>query len=273
MNAQSVVIGDKLTTVWSNGAIEQPKIIFLHGFRGNHHGLELVAQSFPDYHVLIPDLPGYGASAQLSTLHTFQAYTTWLHQLYTTMVLEPCHLMGHSFGASLGLVFAAQYPQHIKKLALISPVIAADTLETKLGQAYYQTAQYLPSTLRTLWVKSRLIDFLSNLLLLKSPSWSRRWELIMSGQQTTPTLDAQVIIENFLSFYDTDFIQLAQKITAPTLLVTGTRDRVSPVVNLQSLHQLMPTSQLKIIAGIGHIAQLEEPQLLGNVLHQYFSLS
>ena len=61
----------------SCGAPDAPPIVFVHGFRGDHHGLEPIAAHLPGLRVIAPDLPGFGASDALP-LASIEAYADHL---------------------------------------------------------------------------------------------------------------------------------------------------------------------------------------------------
>ena len=54
------------TRYWEYGeSREEPVLVLVHGFRGDHHGLEPVVASLPGAHIVSPDLPGFGESTPL----------------------------------------------------------------------------------------------------------------------------------------------------------------------------------------------------------------
>ena len=51
----------------------------MHGFRGEHHGLEPVVAHLPEVRVISPDLPGFGETPPLpGRTHDIDAYAGWL---------------------------------------------------------------------------------------------------------------------------------------------------------------------------------------------------
>ena len=48
------------TAWWEYGDPGSPTIVLVHGFRGDHHGLEPVVAKLPGYRFIAPDLPGFG---------------------------------------------------------------------------------------------------------------------------------------------------------------------------------------------------------------------
>src|SRR6187402_456963 len=76
-----------------------PTLLLVHGFRGDHHGLEPVISYLPGVHVVAPDLPGFGASAPLPGEHSIDGYATWLRAFAAAVGLdERVVVVGHSFG-------------------------------------------------------------------------------------------------------------------------------------------------------------------------------
>lgn len=74
-------------------------------------------------HLTAPDLVGHGrgpARDPAQDLHD-QATAAALTHLPT----DPCHLIGHSFGATIALRIALDHPRRIKTLTLIEPVLFA----------------------------------------------------------------------------------------------------------------------------------------------------
>ncbi|WP_169736510.1 alpha/beta fold hydrolase, partial [Promicromonospora kroppenstedtii] len=81
------------------------RIVFLHGLRGDHHGLEPIVAHLvrrrPDVQVYVPDLPGFGGSAPLrDAVHDIPGYAAWTADLLTALVPDgSAVLAGHSFGS------------------------------------------------------------------------------------------------------------------------------------------------------------------------------
>jgi len=269
MQAQHLIINGKALAFWHNESPAAATLLFLHGFRGNHKGLMPVAEGLPNYHLIIPDLPGYGESEALPGAHTMLAYTETVQKLSSLLTLKNYTLIGHSFGASLALLYAALYPAQVKNLILIAPVTYSQTIEATLGKAYYQAARLMPDFMKKLWLKNRLVDYISNQLLLKNASPQKRHELIMDGFKTLKTLREHVVLENFISFYSTNFLPYAAEIKAQTLIISGQVDSLAPVKNIVALHQRIPHAQLEIIPKAGHIMPLEQPELVSERIKKF----
>jgi pimeloyl-ACP methyl ester carboxylesterase len=59
---QTVELPSGTTAYWTYPASGDRigRIVFIHGYRGNHHGLEAIAGGLPNFEIVIPDLPGFG---------------------------------------------------------------------------------------------------------------------------------------------------------------------------------------------------------------------
>jgi pimeloyl-ACP methyl ester carboxylesterase len=267
----TVTIEGKKVSFWSNQYQSATTVLLLHGFRGDHTGLLELARTFGQVSVIILDLPGYGDSEPFEGTHDFMAYAHFLDVFCGQLQMGPCIIAGHSFGASLGIVFAACFPARVQKLILITPVTQAATLEAGLGKAYYKLAVWLPPWLRTAYLRSRLVDILTDIILLKSPSASRRQHLILANQLQLKKLRTQVVIENFLSFYSTDILGMAAHIVAPTLLITGEMDHISPLASMQALFRQLRQGRMEVIPHGGHLVPLEQPHAVGRLVRTFIN--
>ena len=88
--AREAIVAEVATRYWfyPASAAEAQTLIFIHGYRGNHHGLEAIAGALPDFNIVIPDLPGFGASAPFAGEHSVEAYVGWLNALVAHVVAE-----------------------------------------------------------------------------------------------------------------------------------------------------------------------------------------
>src|SRR5918994_4476982 len=90
------------TKLWVYGPDDAAhRVVFLHGLRGDHHGLEPIVAHLEGVRVVVPDLPGFGASPPLpSDRHDVAGYAAWTRDLLTALAPDgDAVLAGHSFGS------------------------------------------------------------------------------------------------------------------------------------------------------------------------------
>ena len=91
----------------------------VHGFRGDHHGMDLIAGSITDREVIVPDLPGFGLTDPLDSGSSLSAFVDHLVALRAEIGRQrgvtPI-LVGHSFGSILVSHLAASHRDTIDEL-------------------------------------------------------------------------------------------------------------------------------------------------------------
>jgi pimeloyl-ACP methyl ester carboxylesterase len=223
-------------------------VLMLHGLGGDRRGLLELAELLPDVTVVLPDLPGYGESEPLPEPHTLAAYarfvTGFRMELSRRPGLNPCHLLGHSLGASIALVHAAGVHRAdamgLRSLCLLNPVSTAKNLSAALGKTYYQIAAHVPAPFARFWLTSRPAVHLADLSVLRTKDRRRRRLILEQDYENYRRASVPAMIESFLSCSDTPFEALAADIAAPALLVTGDRDGIAPAVSASQLARRMP---------------------------------
>ncbi|PLC12693.1 hypothetical protein AUQ48_11270 [Kocuria flava] len=87
--ARELVLDGRRVRYWCHGPDDDalPPLLLVHGFRGDHHGLELLARRLgPRRRVVVPDLPGFGRSEPLPRRpHDVPAYTAFLHRFLAAL--------------------------------------------------------------------------------------------------------------------------------------------------------------------------------------------
>lgn len=72
--------------------------------------------------MVAPDMPGHGQSGDLDPDRDMHDQVS---QMAESFVVPGCHLIGHSFGATVALRLAQQHPARVRSLVLIEPVLFA----------------------------------------------------------------------------------------------------------------------------------------------------
>lgn len=164
-------------------------VLLVHGFRGDHHGLEIIAnyllKLIPNVSIISPDLPGFGRSADLpeSTLDedSIDAYVAWLQDFVerTNPLGLPLHLVGHSFGSIVTSAFAAAHPNSLALLSLINPISepaleGSQRVASRLASLYYRAGAALPEKIGYPLLRSQLITRASSEVMMRTKDKAMR---------------------------------------------------------------------------------------------------
>lgn len=96
-------------------------IIFIHGAANDWHewkkNLAFLAQNFQVYAL---DLPGYGQSQPADVPVSPAWAASFLNDFMKALDLSSAHIVGHSLGGMVALVFALDHPEKVNKLVLVN---------------------------------------------------------------------------------------------------------------------------------------------------------
>ena len=105
-------------------------LLLLHGNPDSHlMWLPLIAKLRGNYHLIVPDLPGFGASEARAdhSETTLKGMADWVAHLLDALDVErPVDLLMHDFGGVYGLAFATTYPERVRRLIITNSVFQQD---------------------------------------------------------------------------------------------------------------------------------------------------
>ncbi|MGF3055174.1 alpha/beta fold hydrolase [Microbacterium sp. YY-01] len=253
------------THYWEYGPADAlTTIVVVHGFRGDHHGLEPVIAYAPDVRFIAPDLPGFGLSPPLrATPHTIDAYAQWLSE-FTHAVAPGASVLGHSFGSIVASA-ALSGGLATSSLILVNP-IGAPALEgprgilTRAAVLYYALGARLPEKWGTALLRSPLIVRLMSTAMAKTKNRRlRRFIHEQHDRYFSLFADRTVLHEAFIASVSHDVREYAGAIAVPTLLIAAQNDDITPIHAVRELRQMFDQAELIEIAHVGHLIHYEAP--------------
>lgn len=258
---------------------DKPKlttIVMIHGLRGTHHGLELIAKNLDGYRVIVPDLPGFGESKPLENSHSILNYVKWLNKFINDLELpEPPVLLGHSFGSIIVSSYAVNYPKTICKLILENP-IGAPALKgprgfmSKLATGYYWLAKKLPEPTGTRLLTARpAVMAMSTTMAKTHDKTVRKFIHNQHLQHFSSFASRRVVDEAYQASVSSNVSDFAHDINIPTLLIAGDIDDITSLADQQKLVKLFPLAELKVLSGVGHLTHYETPTEVADAIKKF----
>jgi len=267
------------TAYWEYGSADAATtLLAVHGFRGDHHGLEPVVAYLDGIRVISPDLPGFGETAALpGRRHDLAAYTEWL-TAFAAAVAPGAPVLGHSFGS---IVTAAAVADGLDtpRVVLVNP-IGAPALEgprgllTRLAVLYYWAGARLPRRLGEALLRSRLIVRVMSVSMAKTKDRALRAFIHdQHDRYFSRFADRDVLHDAFVASVSHDVRQFAPGIAQPTLLIAADRDDITPIEAERRLRTLFPDAELVEIAGVGHLIHYETPRPAASAVTRFLAPS
>lgn len=266
------------TVYWEYGdADAEVTVIAVHGFRGDHHGLESVLAFLPEARVLAPDLPGFGETAPVpGRTYDLAEYVAWLTE-FAAAVAPGAVILGHSFGsivASAAVASGLATP----RLILINP-IGAPALEgpkgimTRLAVMYYALGARLPEKLGTALLRNRLIVRVMSITMAKTSDRDlRRFIHDQHDTYFSRFADRDVLRDAFVASVSHDVSEFAASIDVPTLLIAAQRDDITPIEVERELVTRFDDGTLVEIAHVGHLIHYETPAEAAGAIRRFLRI-
>jgi pimeloyl-ACP methyl ester carboxylesterase len=253
----------------------KPTIIMIHGFRGTHHGLLLIAKYLKGFNIIIPDLPGFGRGPKLKS-YDLESYVEWLHAFMKKQGLTKAPiLMGHSFGSIICSAYAKKHPRTISRLILVNP-IGAPALEgpnkvmTKLAILYYKVGTKLPQKPAHAWLSSKVIVRVMSVTMAKTHDKGLRTFIHHQHDRYFSRFHSpQSVLEGFTTSVSHNVGDFAKEIPVKTLLIAGSLDDITPLSDQYGLSKKFPQAKLKVIDNVGHLTHYETPEHVAKLIQAF----
>jgi len=256
------------TTYWEYGNPDaDTTIVLVHGFRGDHHGLEpFVAFLGDKVRCIVPDLPGFGLSGDFPLGASIEAYASWLISFATQVGRSPnTIILGHSFGS---IVVAAALAKGLNpsKVILVNP-IAVNALHgprgfmTRLAVGYYHLAAALPEKLGFALLKNRAIVRIMSVTMAKTKNKDlRAWIHDQHDQYFSHFSTRQGVMEAFEASVSHDVSEYAAGITQSVLLLAAENDDITEIKHQHALAASLSDARIEVVPGVGHLIHYEAPE-------------
>ena len=242
-----------------DGAHEAPPVVLLHGAGANLQDMNLALgeRLAARHRVILIDRPGFGFSARRRGDGSSPAYqASVLRDLLDKLGVARAIIVGHSWGGTLALTFALDFPERAAGLVLVAapthpglwrmtkinamlatPIgwLFAHTLALPFGAILIRPGSrtaFLPQSLPHRYVKRT-----AAMLVLRPPTLLANWADIGC-------------LDDFLAQQASRYDNLA----TPTIALCGDRDPlVSPEQHSMKLAAATPMVKVEVVPGFGHM--------------------
>ena len=244
-----------------------PPVIFLHGFGASsfawRHNLPAVAEQ---HKVVALDLLGFGKSDKPGIDYSPEVWVNLVHDFGRANDVSRIILVGNDLGGLVAAQFALRFPERTEKLVLV------DSLGVSCNLSRMQRLFFTP-----------VVGRASFHLFFRKGYLGRALRSSVYGDPRHVTDD---VVEGYYRPFRSpgatrsyrsvgkkirqwQLGESLKEIDAPTLIVWGEEDRITPLDDAVELDSVIPNSTIVTIPGAGHCPQAESPAMFNSYLMRF----
>jgi pimeloyl-ACP methyl ester carboxylesterase len=210
-------------------------LVLLHGLSGSarwwRHNVPALAEHFRTH---APDLVGFGQSRSWTTRPSIPEMAELFEQWLDMNEIERTHLIGHSMGGQIAIHMAAKWPGRINRLVLVSA--AGIPREMSLTAVTRFLAEIVPPRG---WGKATFLPTVAA-------------DALRAGPRS--------LLSATSSLLQDDVRPLLPRISAPTLLVWGRLDPLTPLAHGEYMRDHIAESRLLVFDDAAHMPMVDAPE-------------
>lgn len=240
-------------------------IIFLHGYPFSKNMWQAQIEFLkPDYRLIACDIRGFGKSTDEKSALSVDLFGDDLVLFMDRLHIDKAIICGLSMGGFIALNAIEQFPARFKALILCDTQCIADTTEVK---------EKRHSIIKEIEVKGPA-EFSEGFLksVFHKDSLTNKPEVVEQLRSVVFANTPHIITEGLVALAGrAETCSGLGEINAPTLIICGRADEVTPLAQSESMHKDIRGSQLCIIENAGHVSNLEQPTEFNRHLATFLS--
>ncbi len=226
-------------------------IIFLHGAGGSHliWGSQLRALGAIT-RALALDLPGHGKSSGRGR-DSIEASRDVVVAFLDALKLERAIVVGHSMGGAITQLLALSHPDRVAGIALVGTGARLRVLPAVLDGILND------------------FDHTARMLTEYSFAPAADTDLLEQSEMQLRACDPRVTHGDYAACNAFDVMERVAEIRAPTLVICGKQDRMTPPKYSEYLASKIPNARFVLIEGAGHNVMIEKPEAVNRALIEF----
>ena len=241
-----------------------PPVLLINGLGANLATWTPLVRELEGFQVISFDAPGAGRSESPRTPYTIARVANVARKVLDEFGHEQADILGYSLGGAVAQRLALQHPDRVRRLALVSTSCGIGGVPGALRallavsspmRLYGQTGYDLAMKMVELAPAEKQSQFL-----LQHSAWHQ--EAVPSAFGYTLQMAA------FSSFNSLPWLHHIQQ---PTLVLSGSHDRLMPMANSAIMAAYLPHARLKVIEGWGHYLLHDSTSGAGAAVADFFS--
>jgi len=244
-------LNNRRVNYYEAGLHHSRSILLIHGGIGDakQNWYNIIPLLAEDYHVLAPDLPGFGGTEAVAGHKNLSDVTAWLIEFLKSQDVEQVIVIGNSFGALIARLMAVKYPQIVAGVIMSNGGYVPD----------------VPSAVRLIMKIPIVSGILSGILANIATSTESLSEMIHQEDAISPEFTACVKsnTSGYARLMKMTAIQpqSTNKPMVAMLILWGVEDKSIPLAVGHKLKNALASAEYIEIENCGHFPHLEEPDI------------
>ncbi len=240
-------------------------IIFIHGFPFDKTSWDPQIKFFKEDHRIITyDIRGFGKSTAGKKKFEIALFADDLIMLMDSLNIQKAIVCGLSMGGYIVLNAVTRFPERFSAIILSDTQCIADSVEGK--QKRYDTIEKIKSE----GIYEFANGFISAVFCEKSKAIKK--ELVESVRTVILSTSKETIIQTLTALAErSETCSMLGNISVPALVICGKEDKVTPVIQSQSLANNINGSRLKTVEDAGHLSNLENSDEFNSAIFDFIS--
>jgi len=275
LTADVALINGRATYYWQrHGHASEHVVLVLHGFMSDYRSMEPLVESLnlaADTRVLLPDLPGFGASAVIDDDPSINQYVRWAADFLAVVAPTAKHVtvIGYSFGAYIAIMLAARQLPHLSKLILVTPVIKIALPVKIYSHGMDSLAAVSMKVAKKLYTWQPSFDF-TTYYLSKTKDKERKAKLKLHRRAELESLRPELVLNLYQTLATVDLMPCAEQIRVPMAIVMAQKDNVAFNYYTRGfVRRLRGEVQSLVVKNAGHLLPFEDPELLAELIDEF----
>ena len=243
-------------------------MVLVHGFPLDHSmwaaQIDAMAKSC---RVIAPDLRGFGQSplgnADPQRCISMEQYADELEQLLIVLsIREPLILVGFSMGGYIAWQFMRKYATRVRALVQCDTKAAADTEEARTGRL--KMAEKVAE-----WGSARVAEMMGPKL-FAARTFETKPDVVAAVRRIVEhTSPAAIAAAQRGMAARPDMTSFLPLIKAPTLVLVGAEDAISPSQEMRAIAAAIPNAEYAEVPDAGHMTTMENPGAVSAAITEF----
>jgi 3-oxoadipate enol-lactonase len=240
-----------------------PVVVLLHAFPLSGEMFAPQRQSFKWCRLLTPDLFGFGGTPALAADWSMDQIADTLADWLECVAPEQQVILGGvSMGGYVALALARRHPRKLRGLLLIDTRAEPDSPEAQANRA--KSIDLVQNSGTAALVEGMLPKVLGKTTHETRPQIVQQVRTLGGKQKPEGVVAALKALRD-----RPDARPTLRNIEVPTLVIVGKEDVLTPPDVAEVLATGIPKAELKVLDGVGHLPNLEDPELFDSTVRTF----